>query len=243
MKVRIAYIEEPPFYWTAADGTVTGADIELAEVVLRAIGVTEIEYHPTSFEALLPGVQAGRWDMNVPIFVTAERARYVTFSVPVWAIGDGFVLLAGNPKRLTSYAAIAARSDARLACVTDQVQIDSARAAGVSDGQIVIFKDQPDAVAAVLTGQVDAFASTAIGARAVADTDARLESVSHERDAGATVPVGGFSFGQNSGPLVQAVNAKLREYLGSADHRERMAKYGFTRAEIDGVVENGGAKP
>ena len=67
--------------------------------------------------------------------------------------------------------------------------------------------------------------------------------MSHERDAGATVPVGGFSFSQNSGPLVQAVNAKLREYLGSADHRERMAKYGFTRAEIDGVVENGGAKP
>ncbi|OXI48694.1 transporter substrate-binding domain-containing protein [Burkholderia aenigmatica] len=242
MKVRIAYIEEPPFYWTAEDGAVTGADIELAEVVLRAIGVTDIEYHPTSFDALLPGVQAGRWDMNVPIFVTAERARHVAFSVPVWAIGDGFVLQAGNPKRLTSYAAVAARSDARLGCVTDQVQIDSAKAAGVSDGQIVIFKDQADAVAALLAGQVDAFASTAIGARAVADTDERLTAVSHELGAGAAAPVGGFSFSKNSGALVQAVNAKLREYLGSADHRERTAKYGFTRTEIDGVVENGGAQ-
>ncbi|AXF20277.1 amino acid ABC transporter substrate-binding protein [Burkholderia pyrrocinia] len=242
MKARIAYLEEPPFYWTADDGSVTGADIELAEVVLRAIGVTEIEYHPTSFDALLPGVQAGRWDMNVPIFVTAERAQHVAFSVPVWAIGDGFVLRAGNPKALTSYAAVAARGDARLGCVTAQVQIESARSAGVRDSQIVLFKDQSEAVAALLGGQIDAFAGTSIGSRATADTDERLEAIAHERGAGAAAPVGGFSFSKANDALLQAVNAKLREYLGSAEHRERMAKYGFTRAEIDGVVEGGGAK-
>ncbi|MDP9545405.1 UNVERIFIED_ORG: hypothetical protein J2811_002821 [Burkholderia cepacia] len=27
MKVTIAYIEEPPFGWTEADGTATGADL------------------------------------------------------------------------------------------------------------------------------------------------------------------------------------------------------------------------
>lgn len=242
MKVRIAYIEEPPFYWTGDDGTVTGADIELAEVVLRAIGVTEIEYHPTSFDALLPGVQAGRWDMNVPIFVTAERAQHVAFSVPVWAIGDGFLVQAGNPKALTSYAAVAARGDARLGCVAAQVQIDSARSAGVRDDQIVVFKDQPDAVAALLAGQIDAYASTAIGNRVVAGANEGVAAVAHERGAGVAAPVGAFSFGRNNDALVQAVNAKLREYLGSADHRERTAKYGFTRAEIDGVVAGGGAQ-
>lgn len=242
MKVRIAYIEEPPFYWTGDDGTVTGADIELAEVVLRAIGVTEIEYHPTSFDALLPGVQAGRWDMNVPIFVTAERAQHVAFSVPVWAIGDGFLVQAGNPKALTSYAAVAARGDARLGCVAAQVQIDSARSAGVRDDQIVVFKDQPDAVAALLAGQIDAYASTAIGNRVVAGANEGMAAVAHERGAGVAAPVGAFSFGRNNDALVQAVNAKLREYLGSADHRERTAKYGFTRAEIDGVVAGGGAQ-
>ena len=42
MNVRIAYIEEPPYYWTAEDGSVVGADIELADAVLRAIGITSI---------------------------------------------------------------------------------------------------------------------------------------------------------------------------------------------------------
>jgi polar amino acid transport system substrate-binding protein len=59
MKVRIAYLEEPPFYWTGEDHRATGADLELADVVLRAIGVSSIEYHLTSFEELLPGVQEG----------------------------------------------------------------------------------------------------------------------------------------------------------------------------------------
>jgi len=69
--------------------TVRLADVELAEAVLREIGVTRIKHRLTTFSELLPGVEAGRWDMNVPLFVTPERAARVAFSVPVWAIGDG----------------------------------------------------------------------------------------------------------------------------------------------------------
>jgi polar amino acid transport system substrate-binding protein len=83
MIVTIAYIDEPPFGWTKADGTATGADIDLADAVLWAIGVTRIEHRLTTFSELLPGVEAGRWDMNVPLFVTPERAHRVAFSTAV----------------------------------------------------------------------------------------------------------------------------------------------------------------
>jgi polar amino acid transport system substrate-binding protein len=236
MKVRIAYIEEPPFYWTAADGSVTGSDIELAEVVLRAIGVTSIEYQLTSFDEFLPGVQAGHWDMNVPIFVTAERAQHVAFSAPVWALGDGFVVQGGNPKALVSYEALAARNDARLGIIAGQVQLNSARSAGVSDSQIEVFKDQPEAVAALLAGTIDAFAGTALGNRVVASANAQLDAVAHVASKEAGLPVGAFSFGKSNHALLQAVNEQLRQYLGSADHRARMARYGLMESEIDSVV-------
>ncbi len=236
MKVRIAYIEEPPFYWTGEDQSAIGADIELAEVVLRAIGVSSIEYHRTSFEEFLPGVQEGRWDMNVPIFVTAERAQHVAFSVPVWTIGDGFLIPLGNPKALTSYMAVAARSDARLGLIPAQVQFASAKSAGVSDGQIVVFKDQPEAIAALIAGKIDAFAGTALGNRSVAIANPTLESVPLEADKSGAAPVGAFSFSKNNAGLLQTVNEQLRQYLGSPDHRVRMARYGFTQAEIDGVT-------
>ncbi|TKC88057.1 transporter substrate-binding domain-containing protein [Trinickia terrae] len=236
MKVTIAYLEEPPFYWTDRDHSVTGSDIELADVVLRAIGVSSIEHHLTSFEELLPGVQEGRWDMNVPIFVTAERAERVAFSAPVWALGDGFLLQGGNPKALASYEAVAARSEARLGIVAGTVQLDAAKSAGVSDSQIAVFKDQPAAVAALLTGKIDAYASTAIGSRALAGANEELEAVAHKMSKEGKAPVGAFSFNKSNHGLLQAVNEQLRKYLGSSDHRARMAKYGLTETEIDSVA-------
>jgi polar amino acid transport system substrate-binding protein len=239
MKVRIAYIEEPPFYWTAEDRRVVGSDIELAEAVLGAIGVTAIEYVPTSFDQFLPGVNDGRWDMNVPIFVTPERAQQVAFSRPVWALGDGFVLQAGNPKGLTSYNALATRSDTRLGVIAGQVQVESALAAGVGKAQMVVFREQPEAVAALLEGHIDAFAGTALGNRSVAAAHGTLEAVAHEA-SGGPVPKGAFSFSKGNVALLDAVNEQLRRYLGSVEHRTRMAKYGLSSTEIDGVVATQG---
>ncbi|NIJ64652.1 polar amino acid transport system substrate-binding protein [Sphingomonas leidyi] len=236
MNVRIAYIEEPPFYWTGDDKRPTGADIEVAEAVLRAIGVTSIEYHLTSFGELLPGVQEGRWDMNVPIYVTEERAREVAFSDPIWTIGDGFVVRSGNPKALTSYEAVAARNDARLGLIREQIQYAAAKAVGVTDSQIVILKSQPEGVAALMAEEIDAFPGTAIGSRAIAGANPALESIDVDAGTSSDAPVGAFSFSKDNRGLLDAVNKQLRQYLGSADHRARVAKYGFTQAEIDGVI-------
>ena len=236
MKVRIAYLDEPPFYWTASNGSATGADIELADVILRAIGVTSIEHHKTAFEELLSGVRAGLWDMNVPIFVTAERAQQVAFSVPVWTIGDGFVVHRGNPKSLSSYQSVAARPDVRLGVIPAQVQCHAATQAGVGGGQLVEFKDQPEAVAALLAGKIDAFTGTALGGRVIAAENEQLEAVALGMTAKGSSPMGAFSFAKDNTRLLNAVNQELRRYLGSVDHRARMATYGFTATELDGVL-------
>jgi polar amino acid transport system substrate-binding protein len=236
MKVRIAYIEEPPFYWTSADGSVVGSDIELARVVLEAMGVSAIEFHPTRFEALLPGVEEGRWDTNVPIFISAERAQRVAFSRPVWTLGDGFLLPAGNPRALGSYASLAAQADARLGTIAGTVQIGAARSAGVGDDQMVVFQDQAEAIAALQAGKIDAFVGTAVGNRALAEAHPGLETVAHDRYESGKPAFGGFSFNKDNHALLQTVNEQLQQYLGTADHRARVAKYGLTRAEIDGIL-------
>jgi len=236
MKVRIAYIEEPPFYWTGTDGRPTGADIELADVVLRAISVSDIEYCKTTFGELLPGVQQGRWDMNVPIFVTPERSKLVTFSAPVWTLGDGFLVARGNPKALTGYEAVAARRGAKLGLVVDTVQIHTAKSSGVADDQVVVFDDQPSAVAALLSGKIDAYVATAVGNRALAAIHQELEAVADGKKSDGRLPVGGFSFNKENHALIEAVNKQLRAYLGTSDHRARMAKYGIAASEVDGVV-------
>jgi polar amino acid transport system substrate-binding protein len=237
MKVSIAYIEEPPFGWTDADQSATGADIELAEEILRAIGVTQVKHYATTFAELLPGVQSGRWDMNVPLFVTPQRMTEVDFSLPVWAIGDGFLVRTGNPKALTGYGSVARRIDARLGIIVGQVQHESAQSKGVRNEQIVLFNQQADAIEALFAGKIDAYASTALGNRMLADRigQSRVESVSHESGNGAShhPPTGAFSFKKGNRELLNAVNQQLRVYLGSPDHRRRMSKFGLTQREID----------
>jgi len=245
MKVTIAYIEEPPFGWTEADGTATGADIELAETILRQIGVDKIEYCLTTFSELLPGVEAGRWDMNVPLFVTPQRANAVAFSLPVWENEDGFLVRPGNPRALVSYSSIAKCPEARLGIIAGQVQHDSATASGVSEVQIVIFEHQADAISAILSGAIDAYASTALGNRIIASRmgSSVIEAVAHERDGSGsrrTPQLGAFSFNQGNADLLKAVNQRLRSYLGSPDHRARMARFGLTDREIDPSVLNAG---
>lgn len=234
MRLRVAYVEEPPFYSTADDGSAVGADIELARVVLRAIGAASVEFVPTTFGELLPGVNAGRWDVNVPIFVTPERAEAVAFSRPVWSLVDGLVVAAGNPKNLSTYCAVAERSDARLGVVPGQVQLETARSAGVPEGRLVEFDDQPSAVAALLSGAIDAFAATALGNRAITAAHPGLEGVVLG-DGDAAAPVGAFSVRRSDRSLLHAIDAELRRYIGSDDHRRRMAAYGLGPSEIDHV--------
>jgi polar amino acid transport system substrate-binding protein len=234
MKVRVAYVEEPPFYSTAPDGSATGADIELADIVLRTVGASTIQFVATTFGDLLPGVAAGRWEMNVPIFVTPERSELVSFSRPVWSLTDGFVVKEGNPKGLTSYGAVSEHADARLGVIPGQVQFDAARAAGVDESQLIPFPDQSSAVAALLAGEIDAFAATAVGNRAIIVAHPELEECTLD-GSDLRAPLGAFSFRKGNG-LRDAVNGALADYLGTEDHRRRMAKHGLGASEVEGAL-------
>ena len=148
--------------WTPKERDATW---ELAQFVLHAIGIKEVVTHLTTFAELLPGVAAGRWTLNVPLFVTPERAALVSFSRPVWALQDGFIVRAGNPKSLHSYSAVAAVGDARSGVVAGQVQHEVAARAGVPSTRIDLFPTQEAVMQALVAGDIDAYASTALGNR------------------------------------------------------------------------------
>jgi len=235
-KVVFAYIEEPPFAATIA-GQPSGSDIDVAREILSRMGVREVEVLKVEFPDLLPGVAAGRWTMNTALFVTPERAKTVTFSNPIWALVDGMIVRAGNPKRITSYQSIAA-SDARLGVVKDTVQVAAAKAAGIPVDRIVGFDSQDVVVAAIKSGQVDAYANTALGQRGflASMNDAALAlaepfepPMEHGR---ARAGFGAFSFNKADVAFINRFNGELAKYLGTPEHRALLAKYGFSAEEI-----------
>jgi polar amino acid transport system substrate-binding protein len=236
MIVTFAYLDEPPFCAPGSGGPV-GCDVEVAFAVLMAIGVERIETRLVTFADLLPGVARGDWQINTPLFVTDERQRRVDFSRPVWALADGLMVRAGNPHGFDSYGSLASDSRARLVVVADQVQEQRALAAGMSVQRILRVATQPEAVAAVLDGRADAYASVTMAHRGSLRTspDARLAVVDFA-EHGAPAAIGAYSFAKSDAALCTAFDDALGRYLGGPEHRGIMKRYGFSDADIDRIA-------
>ena len=162
---RFAFLQEPPFCFSTADGLVGGCDVELARHVVEELGLGRFEPIEARFAELLPGLADRRWQMTTGLFITQVRRRSVRFSWPIWALHDGLMVAAGNPKDLNGYRSLAADPSARLAVIAGQVQHETALALGVPSGRIAVFSTQEEAAQAVGRGEVDAYASVAAAHR------------------------------------------------------------------------------
>ena len=142
----VAYLDEPPFAISGrARERPSACDMDVALHILTRAGVGDIRYVRTTFHELIPGLLDQRWHLTTAIFVTDDRAEFVDFSRPIWAMTDGFIVRRHDAARMTSYEAIAA-AHATLAVVVGQVQRETAIGAGVPTDRIVEFPDQEAAL-------------------------------------------------------------------------------------------------
>jgi polar amino acid transport system substrate-binding protein len=229
--LKFAYLIEPPFNYSDA-GAVTGCDVELARHVLADIGET-FEPVEAEFAELLPGLGRGRWRMTTGLFATEERKQHALFSRPIWALPDGLLVAKGNPLGLTGYRSAAA-GGARVAVIRDQVQHRAAQEFGIAAGRFQIFDTYEQAANAVAAGDADAYASVARAHTGFLARHPDLPLDAITIPAGEKQPArGSFGFALGDGALCRAVDAFLDQYIGSAEHRAMMARFGFDDAEID----------
>ncbi len=232
--MKFGFLEEPPFNFKKDDGSVSGCDVLLAKYVFEALDADRFEPIETEFANLLPGVARGDWRMTTGLFATPERQEIVAFSRPIWALPDGLLVAKGNPLDLLGYQSAADHADCILAVIRDQFQHRSAVEFGVPGARIRIFETYEDAANAVLCGDASAYASVA---RAHGGYIARDPALPLDI---TTIPIsekapayGAFAFAKTDDAFRTSVDAVLQAYLGSTAHRDMMAEFGFSKAEID----------
>lgn len=70
---------DPPFQFFSAGNDLIGAEIDLANAVGKILGV-KVEFVSSGFSAIIPGVEAGRFDASVSAFAsTTARQKIVDF--------------------------------------------------------------------------------------------------------------------------------------------------------------------
>lgn len=98
--IRHGIANDSPYGYVGKDGAIIGIEVELARQVLTSMGAKTIEPNVTTFGGLIPGIQAGRFDLSSDgIYVRAERCAVVEFSQPHFMFGAGAFIKKGKDRK------------------------------------------------------------------------------------------------------------------------------------------------
>lgn len=236
--VRAAFANEAPFGFATPAGELTGESPEIAKEIFSRLGVPEVDGVLTEWASLIPGLNAGRFDLIAAgMFITPERCEQVAFSNPTYRLGQAFLVQAGNPMALHSYGDVAANPDVTLGVMAGAVERGYAEDAGIPDDQITELPDQASMLAAVRAGRVDAAALTALSIQRMAEQggDAVERATPFTTPEGAQ-GYGAFAFRKEDEALLQAFNEELATFIGSPEHLDLVREFGFTEQELPGDV-------
>jgi polar amino acid transport system substrate-binding protein len=232
--IRVGFANEAPFGFATPDGRLTGEAPEVAKAVLARLGIEQVDGVLTEFGSLIPGLQAGRFDIVAAgMFINPARCEQVQFSEPSYGIGQAFLVPDGNPKQITDYSSIAGNPDLKLAVMAGAVEAGYATESGVKDDQLLVLPDQSSLLSAVKAGRADAAALTALSIAQMAQQEGVESTEPFGEVAGKSVKGhGGFAFRKEDTALYEAFNAELKEFLGSPEHIALVEPHGFGEAYL-----------
>ena len=239
--IRAATANEVPYSYMQPDGTSAGIGPDVANQVLKSMGIEEVNWTVTPFGTLIPGLKARRYDfVAAEQNISPERCKQVAFTEPNSSYGEGLLVKKGNPKGLTTYADIAKDPSLTVAVVSGANNVDFLRAVGVKDDQIVFIQANADAIPTVQS-RVDAYAATELTVSELAKDQDQVGQVSPFTDPVVNdQPVrnyGGFAFRPEDKELRDAFNAALVEFRQTDEYKAILANYGLSEQSIAAAAD------
>lgn len=232
--VTVGFAGEAPYSFEE-NGELTGATVALHREIFGNLGIDTVEGQNADFGALIPGLQANRFDVvSAGMSILPERCEQAAFSEPEFNYTTALMVPEGNPMGLTDLQSVL-DSGARLSTMTGAIESDYAAQMGIDNTQVATPQDGMDAVT---SGRADAFALTAISLNWMANNnpDAPVEvteSFVAEIDGVPQVGAGGTVFRTDDQELLDAYNEELAKITSDPEkYLEIVGEYGFTAEEL-----------
>ena len=192
----------PPFEELQDDGSIVGIEDDILNMICEKLGVT-LELVSVDFESVLPGVQAGKYDVGMSgISVTEERKKNVLFTDPYCLAAQAIVVTEGSP--------IASKADLEGKKVSVQTGTTAELFTRDNGYEVSSFAANVDAELALTTGKVDAWVIDDLtAAEMVASYNAEHEDQLVVLDDPMTTEPYAFAFMKGSDGLVGEINTIL----------------------------------
>jgi polar amino acid transport system substrate-binding protein len=177
----------PPAEFLEADGkTPTGFDIELFSAVASKLGL-KAQYESAPFDAIIPGVQSGKYEVGVSSFTINDDRKKSASMVSYFQVGTSWVVKKSNPAGINVDNACGKKIAVQTATVqAEDLKARSKKCTGAGKAAITIeqYQAQTDATAAVVSGKDDAMlADYPVGVYAIQQSKDQLELVGEMYDA------------------------------------------------------------
>jgi polar amino acid transport system substrate-binding protein len=230
-----------PSEFLAADGkTVQGFDVDVFDAVADKFGV-KTEWHPADFGSIINGVNGKKYDIGISSFsINEERMKQVNM-VSYFNSGTQWATQKGNPKGVEPDNACG-KNIAVQSNTTQEMEDLPARQkkCGSNKINVLSFKDQSQATAAVVSGKADAMLSDSpVVAYAVKQSGEKLEALG---DIYQGTPYG-YVLPKDQTEFAQAIVEALKEIDKDGAYKAALEKWGVEQGAISDFAVNPSPSP
>src|SRR5215218_4935808 len=219
--------------------TVIGFDVDLFNAVAAKLGL-KTEYQSAVFDAIIPGIQSGKYEGGVSSFtINPERKKQVNM-VSYFNAGTQWGTKKGNPTGIQPDNACGKKVAVQTNTVQDTDDLSSKRQKQCkSDGKPAItidrYQRQDQATAAVVSGKDDAMlADSPVLAYAVKQTNGQLELLGDIYDAAPY----GYVIKKDQTEFAQAVADAVKALITDGTYKTILEKWGVEAGAITDPTVN-----
>lgn len=236
--VKVGIAGEAPYSFLD-DGDLKGGSVAIAKEVFGALGVENVEAELVDWDALIPGLNAGRFDVvSAGMSILPERCEQADFSLPTIMYTTALMVEKGNPMGLSDLQSVVdSEEDVQLAVLAGGIESGYAESLGI-DG-VTSVPDAQTGMDTVANGRADAFAMTAISLNYMADNNPDVpvevtQAFTAVIDGEEQVGSGATVFRPGDDELREAYNEELeKSVLADEDtYLGVVGEYGFTAENL-----------
>lgn len=231
---RVAIGNEPPYTEIKADGSVTGAEPEVARAVLRKMGIDEVQGIITPYETMIPGLNARQWDIiTAGLYMKKSRCAQIIYSEPDIVSTESFAVRDGNPRDVRTLEDVKRNPEIRIAVLAGGYEDGLVRTANVPRGQVSGVPDGRSGLEALQADRVDVFLLPTLSLeQLVTDSGAGVEITPPIPDIAPTGSGAGFR--KTDRYFRDLFNEKFDELKNSGEFARIIEPWGFpARAAIN----------
>lgn len=224
----------PPEQFYEEDGkTPTGFSVEIGEALGEQLGV-EFKFENVSFDAILPGIEADRYDIAISsMSITPERSAQVNF-VKYLDAGGSLLVAGDNPKDIGGIEDLCGLTTANTTgSLHGEYLEEYSKKHCVPEGKdpinVLNFSDAAAPNQAVATGRADAcYRDFTANAYIAQESDGQFKVVG---GIVKTTPYG-IAVGKDQIELADAINEALNALIEDGTYEDILAKWDVEEAAL-----------